>query len=237
MIEAGLQFEEPIDSALTAFVALPSSLRPLHFSYEEKVASDADLVSDKTRFARFIADSQAGFFLLGPEVTYSIRRASGRLAVCDCFMEVEPTLVRRFLELMSRAAPIFGFACLPEEHEQRNRLTVEQGANTIESWVGRDPQKCVPGFYWLTLLSDVLAKQHGIALSTVEAAALEHIHLQGGQNLFRFYERPGDWEAATSVSELIASLSGVFDIEKVKRRVLGAKNFLELNSVLREWGG
>ena len=93
----------------------------------------------------------------------------------------------------------------------------------------------MPGFYWLTLLPDTLAQLHGIPLSAVEAVAKEHIELDGGQHLFRFYDRPEGWRETSAVTELCLSLSGVFDVEKVKPRLSAATNFLELNSMLREW--
>ena len=104
---------------------------------------------------------------------------------------------------------------------------------TVESWVGRDPQKYVPGFYWLTLLPEALAKKHGVPFAAVEQVAQEHIELEGGQHFFRFYKRPEDWVETPAVTELCASLSGVFYIEKVKPQLLTANNFLELNSMLR----
>ncbi|WP_423600603.1 hypothetical protein [Roseateles sp. MS654] len=235
MLEAGFEFDGAADHVLTALAGLPLPLRPTHFSHEEKVGSDADRIADRKRFAAFVAKSKSGFFLLGPAVTYSIRIASGRPLVCDCFMDVEPETAKQLLEHMSTARPIFGFACAPGERERRNRVTTRQGVNTIESWVGRDTQKYLPGFYWLTLLPEALAKQHGVPLIAVKAVAQEHIELEGGQHLFRFYERPGDWVGARAVTELGKSLPGVFDVEKVKPKLLEAKNFLELNSMLRDW--
>lgn len=235
MIEAGLEFNGTIDRVMETFFGLPLPLRPIHFSHEEKIDSDADRLENQKKFAAFVAKSKSGFFLLGPTVTYSIRIAEGRSLVCDCFIDVELVLAKQFLMHMSKARPIFGFACTPDERERRNRVTTQQGANTIQSWVGRDAQKYVPGFYWLTLLSDAMAKQHGVSLSAVEVVSREHIELEGGQHLFRFYERPEDWQATSVVADLCASLPGVFDVEKIKPQLLTAKNFLEFNSILRDW--
>jgi hypothetical protein len=69
----------------------------------------------------------------------------------------------------------------------------------------------------------------------VADAAQEHVELKGGLHLFRFYTRPEDWENTVVVTELCALLPGVFDVEKVKPYLLAAKDFLALNSLLREW--
>jgi len=235
MIEAGLDFEGAIDRVVTAFADLPEPLRPVHFSHEEKLASDADRIDDQMRFAVFVAKSKSGFFLLGPGVTYSVRIATGKPLVCDCFLELTPEALEQFLKHMSKAKPVFGFACVPGERERRNRVTTRQGVNVIESWVGRDTKKYVPGFYWLTLLPDALAEQHGVPLSSVKAVAQEHVELEGGLHLFRFYERPEDWQETPAVTKLCASLPGVFDVEKVKLQLSAAKSFLDLNSMLRKW--
>lgn len=235
MIEVGLEFEDSIERVMATFASLPAPLRPTHFSHKETISRDADCIDDQKRFSVFLAKSKSGFFLLGSQVTYSIRVALGKPLVCDCFIDVAPVLAKQFLEHMSKAKPCFGFACAPSEREHRNRVTAQQGANTIESWVGRNTQKYVPGFYWLTLLPDALAEQHGIPLSSVEQVAHEHVELEGGQHLFRFYERPEDWQTTNAVVDLCASLPGVFNIEKIRSRLSGVESFLELNSKLQEW--
>lgn len=235
MIEAGLVFDVALDRVVMAFFDLPAQIRPVHFSSDEKPAKDADRIADQKRFAAFVTKSTSGFFLLGPGLTYSIRIATGKPLVCDCFLDVAPEAAEDFLAYMSKAKPIFGFACMPGEREWRNRVIAKQGSNKIESWVGRDTQNYVPGLYWLTLLPDVLAKQHDVPLTAVAAVAQKHVELGSGQHLFRFYERPEDWQETSAVTDLIASLPGVFDVEKIRPQLLAAKNFLDLNALLREW--
>ncbi len=237
MIEVGLDFEGAgaIARVVRAFTDLTAPLRPVYFSHDEKPASVADRIDDQTRFSAFVTKSESGFFLHGPGVTYSVRNAAGKPLICDCFLDLAAETAEQFLAYMATAKPVFGFACAPGEREQRNRVTATLGVNTIESWVGRDTSKYVPGFYWLTLLPDTLAKQHGIPLRAVEAVAHEHINLDGGQHLYRFYERPEGWQETPAVAELCATLSGVFDVEKVKPQLLAAKSFSDLNALLRQW--
>jgi hypothetical protein len=235
MIEAELEFEGSIDPVLAAFSELPTSLQPVYFSHGETPASDADRIVDQKRFAAFVAKSKSGFFLLGPGLTYSLRIADGKPLICNCFLDVAPEAAEFLLRHMSRARPLFGFACAPDERERRNRVTTQQGVNRIESWVGRDTQRYVPGLYWLTLLPETLARQHNVPLSDLSAVAQQHIELQDGQHLFRFYERPEDWKSNSAVSDLRMSLPGVFDIEKIKQPLMAAKNFLELDALLQDW--
>lgn len=234
MIDSTLEFPpQALRTVLAAFLALPDGLRPTHHSVGEDDIGEP--IHDRARQFETLAKRTSGFFLKGSRVTYDIILAGTKPIICNCFLEVEASLAKQFLMHMAAAQPTFGFACSRDERYQRNRVTIKQGVNTIESWVGRDTQKYVSGFYWLTLLPDALAKQHGVPLSEVEKVAQEHIELEGGQHLFRFYERPEDWQATSAVAELCASLPGVFDVEKVKPQLPAAKNFLELDSMLRVW--
>lgn len=236
MITAQLQFnDESFDRVLENLLSLPPPLRPTHFGDEEDSVGSKKPIEDKKSFATFIARDRAlGFFLFSPGITYDISFRRGKLT-CSGDFEAEPSLVKQFLIHMAAAQPIFGFVCAPEERFQRNRVTTKQGVNTIESWVGRDTEKYVPGFYWLTLLPEILAAKHSVSLTVVERLAQEHTTLPGRQHLFRFYDRPEDWRETPVVAELCASLPGIFDVEKVKPQLVAAKNFLELNSMLKDW--
>lgn len=235
MIEVGLEFDGEVGHVLDAFLILPTPLRPTHFSREERIENDADLFQSGDRLSKFIEKSKSGFFLLGPVVTYSIRIAKDRSLVCDCFIDVAPLLAKQFLISMSKAKPLFGFACVSEERKKRNRVIIQLGQNEIESWVGRNVKKYVPGFYWITLLTESLAKLHGVPLDAVCEIAEECIDLDFEQHLYRFYPNPEDWAENTAVANLCKSLPGVFDVEKILPSLSSAKNFLELSSMLKDW--
>ncbi len=234
MIETRLDFKPgTLKEVVHKLLSLPVDLRPSHHSLGED--ETGEVIGDPQGFANSLLERSPGPYLTGAHCSYDISLAAPKPTVCHGSLDVEPDLAKQFMVEMALLSPIFGFACAQDERYQRNRVVTRQGENTIESWVGRDTHKYVPGFYWLTLLSDVLAKQHNVPLSALEAVALEHIELEGGQHLFRFYERPEDWQRTSIVTTLCASLPGVFDIEAVKPKLRAAKNFLELNSILRNW--
>lgn len=234
MIEARFEFRPGILKELVKkLLLLPVELRPTHHSLGED--EKGVLIVDPKSFVDLLPERIPGPILTGNRCSYDISFSTVKPIICHAYLDVEPVVAKQLMVEMASLDPIFGYACLPEERYRRNRITTRQGVNTIESWVGRDTQKYVPGFYWLTLLPDALAAQHNVPLPIVKAVALEHIELGRGQYLFRFYERPEDWQATSAVSELCASLPGVFDIEKVKPRIAAAENFLELHSVLDDW--
>ncbi len=235
MLEVGLEFEGTVDRVVEAFITLPAPLRPVHFSHQEAPASDADRIADSGRFAAFLAEAKSGFFLLGEGLTYSLRIAQGRPVLCDCFLEASADLARQFVAHMSQVNPIFGFACKPGERERRNRVAIQVGANKIEGWVGRDTQTCLPGFYWLTLVSEALAQRHAIPIEAVAAKARKHDSLANGVHLFCFYEEPDDWMADATVDRLVARFPGVFDIDKVKPQLVDAKTVGDVLAMLGRW--
>ena len=150
---------------------------------------------------------------------------------CNCLLDVAPELIKAFLIHMMSAQPIFGFACEPQERDQRNRINTKQGINNIESWVGRDPQNYIPGLYWWTILPNALAEKHRVPLAAIKPIALEHVRIEGGQNLFRFYEKPDGWRAAQGIDTMRLSQPGIFDVEEVRPLALAARTFLELGAV------
>lgn len=234
MIVSTLEFpRDALRSVVASFFSLPEEIRPTQHSFGEDEVGKP--IRDHATLLNALAKRMSGFFLKGSRVTYDVSLAGNKPIICNCFLEVEPILAKQFLLHMAAALPTFGYACAEEESYQRNRvITRLDEKTTVESWVGRDTKKYVPGFYWLTLLPDALAKQHGVSLLAVEKAAQEHL-IDDGQHLFRFYERPEDWQATSVVTELCSSLPGVFDIERVKPLLVAAKNFLDLDSILKNW--
>jgi hypothetical protein len=234
VIKAGLEFQflaRP--RVLERLLSLPPELRPTHQSVGEDEVGMA--IDDRNKLIQSLERNESGIYLKNSNVLYDIRRSKNESLICNGYFELSPSIVREFLIYMASADPIFGFACTPKEKEAKNRVTTKQGVNTIESWVGRDTRKYIPGLYWLTLLPVALAEKHGVPLSVIEGVALEHMVLDGGQHFFRFYEEPGDWRSTTAVAELCSSLPGVFDVEKVRPQLAAAKNFLDLNATIRSW--
>jgi hypothetical protein len=235
MIKAEFEFDGTIDKILEILVGLPPKLRPIYFTSGEKARSKSDRVDDTKRFNAFRARNTAGFGLVGPFVSYNFRRSTGLNGVCSCFIDVEPESAQQLMILMSKARPLFGFACKPEEYDQRNRVKTRLGQNSIEAWVGRDIRKYIPGLYWLTLVPEPLLKQHHVPLSALTATAAEHLKLENGQHLLRFYPRPEDWETVGKVAELCSNVPGIFDVEEIKPWLLTVNNYTELDSLLVDW--
>jgi hypothetical protein len=235
MIKGELLF--PLSSLqliLEKLLTLPQVLQPTYRSLGENEVGSP--IGDPKRFVHSFELPSSGIYLKASNALYDFRRSrNGSLLLGAYFDGIAPLVAKDFLTHMAPAHPIFGFVCAPEERERRNRVTTRQGVNAIESWVGRDTQKYIPGLYWCTLLSESLAERHKVPLSTIAGLALEHIDLDGEQHLFRFYEKPEDWRSATVVDELYSELSCVFKVEQILPQLERARTFLELNSMISTW--
>ena len=237
MIEVGLEFAtRDFDQIVTAFEALPKELRPLYFSNDEtEVASKTNLIEDSKRFSAFVEAQKYGFFLRSHNISYNIRTVPQKAVICDGFLDVEYGLATEFLAQMTAAKPVFGFACVPEEREWRNRVIVRLGNNTIESWVGRDTRKYVPGLYWTTLMSHALAMRHGISIPDLKRNAIE-CKCIGDFHLFRFYENPNDWLANKGkMDELCLLSAGIFSVINVRSLLSHAVNLAQHNTTVSQW--
>ncbi|PIV31053.1 MAG: hypothetical protein COS35_03360 [Zetaproteobacteria bacterium CG02_land_8_20_14_3_00_50_9] len=105
----------------------------------------------------------------------------------------------------------------------------------IESWVGRDLSKYIPGLYWQTYISVDLAKEHSFDLAKACQIAEESTDYEKGV-LLRFFEDPLDWnQYAEKLDNLCLTMDGVFSIKEVHSIISSSINYIELCSVLRQW--
>jgi hypothetical protein len=235
MIDVELEFPfSMLRLVVEKILTLPGALRPNRKSLGEDEAGT--LIGDPDLFIQTFEFPSIGFYLKNSRALYDLRTSrNGTLVVHGFFNKIPRCLVEGILPHMATAHPIFGFACAPEERKRRNRATIRQNIGTIESWVGRDTQKYIPGLYWWTLLPVSFAQRHGFPLSKVASVALEHVELDGHQHLFRFYEKPEDWDTANALAELYSSLPGVFDVDKIRPALEATKTFWELNAIADKW--
>jgi hypothetical protein len=241
MIDLFVEFDTAdVGSIVELFCTLPDELCPTHFSFGEG-ESDA-LISSVNEVLESVGKAGIGPVLKNAQVTYEIGffdglvgedRVTSKTITCSGFLKLGVEQVKKLMKEILKSHPIFGFACLPEEREAKNRVVIQQGVNKVESWVGRDVNKYIPGFYWLTMLTNELLLKHGLQVEAIRAQALEAWEVNGNY-LFCFYEDPGDWNKSVATQQLY-SFPGVFNIEKAKKELSSKANFLELDAALRQW--
>jgi hypothetical protein len=135
---------------------------------------------------------------------------------------------------MTVADPMFGFLAAEEERFHRNRVVVKLGNNTIESWVGRDITKYVPGLYWITYLSYDLLRAHNLPVKPIKAIAKETTESHAGL-VVRLYDEPVQWKHTKKIDDVCFSTNGIFSIDRVKPLISLANNYVELSDLLNDW--
>ena len=219
---------------VAALCALPEPLCATgHCEGEDEVARP---IGDVAEFLASLSSDNLAPILRAKRAQYVISGTGHLPITCLCEMKVEPSLATALMERMAALAPVFGCASTWDEQQHRNQLDVRLYAFRQQEFVGRDLSKCVPGLYWLTLLSEALAERHGVPLAKVERAALEHAAPGAGLHLYRFHDHPGDWRArADELDALCASLPGVFNIAEVRERLIGVTEEKEYDEIVRPW--
>lgn len=230
------------DAFINNLMQLPPPLVPIHFAQDEKVIvnKNEDKVLNVESFEDFKQRNPLGFFLYSSECEYDLKYFSDT-DYFNVFMIFSKgcnvvELVPEFFKRISPNRPIFGYAANFEERNHRNRHFIKFGMNNIESWVGRDIDKYIPGFYWYTVLSRQIMEKHGVSLSDI----LPHVLSSQGNDIdtivLQSYEDPNSWEAhADKIDALCEELNGVFSIIDVQKAARGCKSYLEYNEAIEPW--
>ena len=215
-----------LQAVIGALRALPDPLRTTrHSDGEDAVRRPIEDVS-----------APLGSILWAEQASYHAWAPTGQVE-CRCeFKTRAAPLVGDFMERMAALKPVFGFASAWDEYRHRNQLDVRLRIVRIQAFVGKDLTKYIPGVYWFTLLPDALTERHGVPLAKLEAAALEHVALGGGQRLFRFHDHPGAWRGrADELDGLCAALPGIFNIADVRARLVGVTEEKEFDAIVDPW--
>ena len=124
MIYASLSFSSgltALEGLVAALYALPPPLRPTHHSIGEDDVRQP--TGEATALVRML-ETGGSRFLWGRGVSYSVSPLVD--LTCRAFFTKAPSqLARAFLEGVSAAEPVFGYACAWEELLHRNRLFVQ----------------------------------------------------------------------------------------------------------------
>lgn len=240
MIEVASYFsKDDLISVLGSLQKLPEAIRPIYFSDSEYVADLQSLVSDTKRFDKFIDKNPDGFFLKGNSCLYDFKCFSQGYSqvYLDLADDLQEYLIV-FFELIAESSPVFAYAADGEERKHRNRCYKTIGANHIESWVGRDVNKYVSGFYCYTLISRDLIEKHSVNIEKLSSAALLHSKLGCNDqlHLFKFYDDTREWQSQSErLDDLCYATEGVFSIRNVLSATEGINNFSDYDDVIFNW--
>ena len=243
MIEIGLYFDgNDVKRIIDALSSLPVEIRPMYFGDTENLKNDRDKISNIQRFEKFLRKNETGFFLFSQDCRYDLNLRDYDFSVMYIDFEMKKleavtiAKIESILTSITAADPVFGYAADSDERNHRNLLTIQIGQNQIEDWVGRDLKKYIPGFYWMTILSNGLIKKYDIDVTKLinkaqDAKPLDHTHF-----IINFFEDPADWKTyAIEIDQLCQNTAGVFSISDVKSSINGISNYLQYSDIVSEW--
>jgi hypothetical protein len=228
IVEAYLD-ERALIMAVKCLFGLPTHLRPTTHSYDEESTSPRDI--DMIEALETIAQSETGFFLFGRDARYSIR-VSPKRGFCgieadsaqECLPDSDALLI---LEALAQGGATFAYAATENEFVHRNRHSWLLKDGTVESWLGRDLRKYLPGVYWANALSSPYAP---LASRCHREIGTKYHSLPNGTIMIWLYERSEEWRLrAEIVDRWIAQQPEVFSKLRVLPELDAAS---DLSSVL-----
>lgn len=242
MIEATIYFERGANAS--AFVeslrALPKLVQPTYFSEDEGKIIKKNILLDEERFQNFIKENPIGFFLYSENKTCIdiSTPSSGYLSVALYLADgLSSDLAVALFHCLTGCRPVFGYACEYVEYKHRNRHCITIGMNNIESWIGRDLDKYIPGVYWYTLLSDRLLAKHSVNIADLASETMvTEILGDGSLHLLKFFEDPKRWkENADRLDDLCERVDGVFSKRPAEAALVSVKSYQEHSSIIDNW--
>jgi hypothetical protein len=222
---------------LSVLFELPAPVRPQYFGESEKQGSKANRVDNSELFSKFVRNHPGGFFLFADDSLFQFFTAgkTPTYFVACCSKMLSAKVLKAVFESVASIDVPFAIAADEGEYRHRNRIFHEIGKNNIESWVGRDIRKYLPGLYWCTMISESLLRVHNVDLSALEASALSSDQI-GGCHLLKFFDSSKDWEAhATQLDDLCESMRGIFSSRSLNMAASRATNYMEYSDIVDQW--
>jgi hypothetical protein len=215
--------KEDIDDVVNSLNDLSSPIKPLYYGEDENRYSPNDRLEDLGRFNDFKKDNGCGYFLFSKSCCYNV--SMNRFGHAEIFVDLDITKsglniahAQEVIDCVRKHGLIFGFAADRNEYFHRNQLSFFVSVGYLTTWVGRDLRKYLPGFYWLTAISENIAIQHGLDLARLPKY-IQVFSAEGKTRckMFRFYESPWQWKKyKRQIDDLCEEMKGVFSIREVK---------------------
>ncbi len=195
-------------------------LAPKRYDSNEDGSSAVPL-GDISDFDAFAASNPLGYTLFAKRCDYDVGFGDTNSefhTVTAHFTKSWPT-EEEALALFSCGQDLveFGFACHYDEYLHRHELKTSTFHGVLQSQVGLDLRKYVPGLYWRTLISHEVLRRHGLDFSSLGTEQVDDSFSER-HVLLKFGSSAENWrEQAKLVDGLCAAHEGIFDIATVRR--------------------
>lgn len=237
MITSKIIFDQKVKSdVIKCLMGLSGKLKPISYSSDEVRGVTKNLISDSNRFQKFKNKNVHGYFLQSQKAVFNLSFSSVGKYYVDVSIEDNAfyLLLENYLKLISECGIDFGFSCVYEEYLHRNRYYCQLNGNNIESWVGRDLTKYIPGFYWQTFISKYYVERYDLDINRLSQYEFETNNPNG--ILFQFFKDPSHWKKHSNfIDSLCLELKAVFSIKSIDIDKENNRNVLSLLSALDKW--
>lgn len=214
--------------------------RPTHFASSERKPPAANRIADEERYRSFLQRNASGFFLYADRCRYSVitefLSGYGTVSVEPRGRDFDDNEGRSVFAAIARMGAMFSYACQVDEYYRRHRFVTQIGASVFETWVGRDLGKYLPGFYWLTGVSDSIA--HRLRLPPFEDILpnARHVLSSAGRRMIEMPWPSQEWRAsAPMVDNLLEGVPGIFPMAAVHAELAGAADLAALMNIDLQW--
>ena len=230
MIDASVNFKKDKNQKfISVLMNLPINLRPIAYSEAEDESRVNIDLNKVTRIEDIIG------CLWAPDADYDTRLSmDGAFSVSIFGNEFDgiEQMMRDFSELEIE----FGYACHCDERLHRNRIIQKKEYGTLESWVGRDYNKYLPGLYWITLIPNSLIKKFGVNIDEIRQIS-DKFEIKPNGNIFaRFYDDPDQWQSrAEAIDSWCARTPGCFYKPPIENEAAKIPDFMGMSDFLFDY--
>lgn len=241
--EATVYFETGVSAneIVSCLMELPEAICPVYFAEDERKVIKSNVLSDESRFQKFVTENPDGFYLYAGNKKNSIDVSTWSDDCTEVVLWLETSssknLVVTFIKALAKFNPVFGFACATDEYYHRNRYYTKIGVNKIESWIGRRLDRYIPGVYWITLLSDELLGRHNVLLSNLSGEAIvSEVFGDGSLHFLQFFENADEWkDNAERLDHLCEQIDGIFSKKFVEVALSEIDDLEKYYDEIDEW--
>lgn len=242
------------DQLVNAIRQLPSELRPIYFSFSERVQSRENLIEDAEKFSDFFERSKRiSTCLIGEKIAFDLspnnyRDAERRPTHGKVFVDVKRGFkykdqLQKLLHLLIEASDApFGYVGEYAEWQYRNYLEKKwanpkdhAGSSSISFVVGGDFRRYLTGLYWYTVFEEAYLQEHGVSPEKIAEIAIDYEQrpANNGRNFhcFKFFDSSKEWLAhAEKLDNFCRDNKQFFSMSRIK----GAIDAAETDDALKE---
>lgn len=210
---------------------LPQEYLPVWYKLDEVVNSKKMITSEKD-FEEFIQrNSEYGFSLYNDNIEYDLKPARDEI-----WIRIEEEYVTdNFLNLLLETKPYWGYFADFNEIVFRNKIVKKIGNNSIETWIGRDIMKYLPGLYWINIISNEAFEKFKLNFDNLSNANSK-LTINHKYKLLKLYEKANDWYSSVDLTNIIYdSQERIFDKRFIENKVESVDNYVEYKSILKDF--